>query len=473
MEKMPLFNELNKIIDEDTISFHVPGHKKGAIFQELDYKNYKERILNIDTTEIPGTDNLHSPEGVIKTSQEIASKVFKSDYTFFLVNGSTCGIQSAVMSICNPNDKIIVSRDCHQSVINGCILGGIEPIYVNPKIDLNLGISLGVQLNDIKRLLDENEDAKGIIITSPTYFGVTSDIKKIADEVHIRGKILIVDEAHGSHLGLSDKLPKTALELGADIVIQSTHKTLSAFTQASMLHVKGDRVDLHKLKSILRILQSSSPSYILMSSLEMASYIYENEGKRLMDEVLNSIIDVKDFIKSLKNIDIFGDDGKEDITKMYILTKRLGKTGYEVEDTLREKYNIQVELSNPYGILLISSIGNRKKDFEKLKKALSEIDKQKHDKNIENLISYPIKLPNKVLSPREAFYSKKTSINIEDSIGKICGEYIIPYPPGIAILCPGEKISREIVDYAVNSKKLGMNITGIKDNTLNYIQIID
>ncbi|SHK09942.1 aminotransferase class I/II-fold pyridoxal phosphate-dependent enzyme [Tepidibacter formicigenes] len=471
MNDMPVFNVLDEIIDKDIVSFHVPGHKKGSIFEKVNYRKYKDKIGNMDTTEIPGTDNLHSPEGVIKKSQEIASNVFKSDYTFFLVNGSTCGIYASIMSVCNPKDKIIVNRDCHQSVVNSCILGDIEPIYVNPNIDLNLGISLGVSYEEIKKVIDNNKDAKAVLITSPTYYGVSLDVKKIADYVHSKGKILIVDEAHGAHLGLSDKLPKKSLELGADIVIQSTHKTLPSFTQSSMLHVKEKRVNIDKLKSFLKIVQSSSPSYILMSSLEMAVNIYINYGKELMNELIENINSVINFIDNLKNIKVFKYK-HQDITKLYIITKELKKSGYEVENILRDKYNIQVELSNSYGILLVCSIGNTNNDFKKLKKALNEIDNEIGNENLIE-INYPTNIPKKILNPRDAFYLDKKSIRIEESIGKICGEYIIPYPPGISILSPGEEITKEVIDYIKKSKEIGMNITGIKDTNLNYIQVID
>ncbi|SHH50856.1 aminotransferase class I/II-fold pyridoxal phosphate-dependent enzyme [Tepidibacter thalassicus] len=471
MDNMPLIDALYEIVDKNVVSFHVPGHKKGSIYKKINYIKYRKNIFNIDTTEIPGTDNLHFPESVIKKSQEIASEVFNSDHTFFLVNGTTCGIYASIMSICNPKDKIIVNRDCHQSVVNACILSDLEPIYVNPSVDFNSGISLGVAFEDIKKALDDNEDAKGVIITYPTYYGVNIDIKKIADYVHNKGKILIVDEAHGSHLGLSKFLPESAIELGADIIIQSTHKTLPAFTQSSMLHVKGNRVDVDRLKSFLKIVQSSSPSYILMSSLEMAVNIYKNNGKELMNSLIKNINDIVKFIDNLKNIEVFKMKG-QDITKLYIITKKLKKSGHEIENILRYKYNIQVELSNPYGVLLVCSIGNTKEDFEKLKEALIQIDSEVGDKDLIE-INYPTVIPKKILNPRDAFYSCKKSIKIEKSIGKICGEYLIPYPPGISIISPGEEITKEVVDYIKKSKEMGTNITGIKDKNLEYIQVID
>lgn len=469
---MEIINSLNKIVKDNITSFHMPGHKKGSIYERLGYKDIVSNLYAMDTTEIPGTDNLHNPEDAIKVSQENTSNIFNSDYTFYLVNGSTCGIQAAIMSICNPKDKIISNRDCHQSVINTCILGDIEPVYINPSIDLEYGISTGYTLNDIRNVVEDNLDAKGVILTYPSYFGTTYDLKSIADYIHSKGMILIVDEAHGSHLELSTKLPSSALNLGADIVIHSIHKTLPSFTQSSIMHIKGNKVDIKKLRSYLRILQSSSPSYMLLSSLELAVEIYKNNGKDLMEELIYNIIDLKKFIKRLDNLKVY-EQNNIDITKIYILTKNLGITGYELSDILRNKYNIQVELSNYYGVLLISTIGNTKEDFDKLKHSLKEIDKVKKENELSKTIKYPTTLPRKLMSPRDAFYGKKINININESIGKICGEYIIPYPPGVSLISPGEEITKEAIDYVLNCKDLGMEVNGVKDNNLEYIQIID
>ncbi|WFD10429.1 aminotransferase class I/II-fold pyridoxal phosphate-dependent enzyme [Tepidibacter hydrothermalis] len=471
MNNTPIINKLNDMKNSEIISFHVPGHKNGKIFDRLGYSDFKKNIVNIDTTEIPGTDNLHSPEEIIKESQEIAAKVFKSDHTFFLVNGTTCGIQAAIMSVCSLKDKIIVNRDCHQSVINTCILGDIEPVYVNPHIDKSSGISLGVSLRDIEMLIEEDEDIKAVLITSPTYYGINTDIKSISEYLHKKNKILIVDEAHGSHIGLSERLGVSAIQQGADISIQSTHKTLPCFTQASMLHVNSNKIDINRLKSFLRIVQSSSPSYIMMSSIEMAVEIYKYHGKELMKELISNIDRTKDYINNLKNIYLYDYKGN-DITKMYIITKNLNRSGYEIEDILRKKYNIQVELSNPYGVLLICSIGNDNYDFEKLIQALEYIDNEIGDEDLLE-IDYPNHIPQKALNPREAFYSNKKRIPIKEGIGKICAEYIIPYPPGISLLSPGEIITEEIIDYIQKCKRIGMNITGIEDQNLDFIKIID
>lgn len=466
----PIIDSLRKIVDDNIISFHMPGHKKGAIYKMLGYEDILENLYKLDTTEIPGTDNLHSPEECIKESLKRASEVFKSDKTFYLVNGSTCGIEAAIMASVNPKEKIILNRDCHQSAINSCIIGDIDPIYVNPSINKDSNTLSGVSFNNVKRVIDSNLDAKAVFLTYPTYFGDVFDLKSICSYAHEKGMTVIIDEAHGAHLGLSEKLPETALSQGADIVIQSTHKTLPSFTQSSMIHIKGNRIDINKLTNMLRITESSSPSYLLMASLDIAVDIYEKNGFDLMDKLLINIDEFKSELYKLKNIKV---DESKDYTKIFLNTKKLGITGHELENVLRENYNIQVELSNYYGVLLIATIGNTKDEFLKLKDVLFEIDKIYKKESYLKSVSYPIKLPKKILSPREAFYMDKKNVKIENSIGKISGEYIIPYPPGVSLVSPGEEITREVIDYIIECKSKGMNVNGVKDSELRFIQVID
>ncbi|MDU3803695.1 aminotransferase class I/II-fold pyridoxal phosphate-dependent enzyme [Paraclostridium bifermentans] len=466
----PIIDSLRKIVDDNIISFHMPGHKKGAIYKMLGYEDILENLYKLDTTEIPGTDNLHSPEECIKESLKRASEVFKSDKTFYLVNGSTCGIEAAIMASVNPKEKIILNRDCHQSAINSCIIGDIDPIYVNPSINKDSNTLSGVSFNDVKRVIDSNLDAKAVFLTYPTYFGDVFDLKSICSYAHEKGMTVIIDEAHGAHLGLSEKLPETALSQGADIVIQSTHKTLPSFTQSSMIHIKGNRIDINKLTNMLRITESSSPSYLLMASLDIAVDIYEKNGFDLMDKLLSNIDEFKSELYKLKNIKV---DESKDYTKIFLNTKKLGITGHELENILRENYNIQVELSNYYGVLLIATIGNTKYEFLKLKDVLFEIDKIYKKESHLKSVSYPIKLPKNILSPREAFYMDKKNVKIENSIGKISGEYIIPYPPGVSLVSPGEEITKEVIDYIIECKSKGMNVNGVKDSELRFIQVID
>lgn len=465
-----ILNKLEELKDDNLISFHVPGHKMGKVFQKLGYKNILEKIYTLDTTEIDGTDNLHNAKEIIKESQDRAARVFNSDKTIYLVNGTTCGIEASIMSVCNPKSKIIVNRDCHQSVINACILGDIEPVYIESKVCKKTNIIMGVDVENTKSVIDNNLDAKAIVVTYPTYYGRTFDLKAICNYAHSKNIIVIVDEAHGAHLQLSDNLPKSAIEQGADIIIQSTHKTLPSFTQSSMMHIKGNRVDKNKIGSMLRFLESSSPSYVLLTSLELAVDIYDKYGIKLMEDLISNIDNFKSKFENNENIII---DNNMDKTKIFISLKKLGITGYELDSILREKYKIQVELSNYYGALLICTIGNDEEDFIRLEKSLDDLLLNISNKKLLKDTNYPESIPKKVLNPRQAFYSDKKSVKLEDSVGKISGEYIIPYPPGISLISPGEIITQEIITYIQQGVKSGMIVSGIKDVNLECIDVID
>jgi len=465
-----ILNKLEELKDDNLTSFHVPGHKTGKIFRKLGYKNILEKIYTLDTTEIDGTDNLHNAKEIIKESQDRAARVFNSDKTIYLVNGTTCGIEASIMAVCNPKSKIIVNRDCHQSVINACILGDIDPVYIESMVCKKTNIIMGVDVESTKSVIDNNLDAKAIVLTYPTYYGKTFDLKSVCDYAHSKNIIVIVDEAHGAHLQLSNNLPKSAIEQEADIIIQSTHKTLPSFTQSSMMHVKGNRVDTNKIEAMLRFLESSSPSYVLLTSLELAVDIYDKYGIKLMENLLSNINNFKSKFKNNENIII---DNNMDKTKIFISLKKLGITGYELDSILREKYKIQVELSNYYGVLLICTIGNDEEDFVRLKRALDDFILNTNNKELLEDINYPESIPEKVLNPRQAFYSDKHSVKLEDSIGKISGEYIIPYPPGISLISPGEIITKEIITYIQGGVKSGMIVSGIKDVNLEYIDVID
>ena len=481
-ERNYINNKLQNIVNDDLISFHMPGHKKGKIYDKLGYGDLVKNLYKMDTTEIIETDNLHSPEGIIKDSQERASKIFRSEKSYYLVNGSTCGIQAAILSTCSPGEKILVNRDCHQSAINAFILGDINPIYIKGSICEDTYTIKGVNEQDVLDAIDNNSDIKVLMLTYPSYYGMVFDLEKICTYAHEKGIVVIVDEAHGAHLGLSDKLPKSALEQGADIVIQSIHKTLPSFTQSSIIHVQGDLIDKKNLERFLKIVQSSSPSYVMMASLEIAIDIYDRYGKDLMQGLLSNIDDFEKDLSEINGVKVLKGHDK---TKVFVSLKDLGINGYDLEETLRYKYNIQVELSNYYGVLLICTIGNEKDDFDKFLCAIKSIvedlsgdknnDLDKSEDNVTKLmkLNYPDLIPQKIISPREAFYSDKKAVLLKESIGKISGEYIIPYPPGISLTSPGEIITQEVIDCILACKQYGMHVSGLKDSSLEIIEIIE
>lgn len=479
MKKPIILKELEKLSKRNMISFHVPGHKAGKIFDRYNLGKI-DNIGKFDITEIPGSDNLHAPEGMIKEAQEKAKQFYNTDHSFFLVNGTTSGIISMIMATTNPGDKIIVPRDCHKSVISGMILAGVIPVYVKPEICSRLFLSMAITAETIEKAIENHPDAKAVLITYPNYYGICSDIEKIAQIVHRYNKVLLVDEAHGAHLKLSEDLPISSLDVGADIVVHSTHKTLPAFTQSSMIHVKSKIIDVDKLKFMLSLNQSSSPSYLLMMSLDMAVNIIVEEGNYLIQRLIDNINDFREAINKIKGLNIFskeiiGNYGVKDIdiTKLTINMKEIGIDGIKLEEILRKKYNIQVEMADIYNVLVVSSIANDKHDFERLARALKSIyDDKKITHKKKELPEFSFMIPKVKILPREAVYAEKKSIPFTQSGGRVSGEYIIPYPPGIPLICPGEVISQEVVEYVEILKALQINIIGTSDRSLNRINII-
>lgn len=480
MEQVPIIDQLVKLNKQQVVSFHMPGHKNGFIYDRIPYKNFKALALNLDTTEIPGTDNLHHPQGVIEKAQRRASEVFGSEETFFLVNGSTSGIYSMIMAVTNPGDKVIINRNAHQSVIHGLLLGDCTPVYVYPQMDVHQGIALGVSPKAIEEALLAYPEAKAVLITYPTYYGIASDLKKIAEIVHKYDKILLVDEAHGSHFALSPKLPPTALECGADMVVQSTHKTLPALTQSSMLHVQGNRADREKLRFMLRLHQSSSPSYLLLASLDLASMICQTQGKDLMEALLQNIEWFLKQVRGIEGITLLNQSnkGKDNIyaidpTRLWISLDQLHLTGCRVHGLLRQKYFIQMELANLYGVLAITAIGNQRHDFERLSHALMQISKKGGSRRIEEFPPYTYRVPRQVYTPREAIYRRKRTVALKESDGQISGSTIVPYPPGIPMLVPGEQINQEMIDHIQRLLLEGMEVLGLRNNKELLIDVID
>ena len=475
-----ILKELQKHGDKNVVSFHVPGHKNGRAFEKFNSKYFSKEMLALDITELPDTDNLYAPKNMIRQAQERAAQIFHADKTFFLINGTSAGNISAMMAVLNPMDKVIVPRDCHKSVLHGLILGGYSPIYINPEMNRDWGIPAGISPETIEKAIMENPEVKAVVLTYPNYYGLCSDVKKISEVVHAYEKILIVDEAHGAHFTLSSKLPITSIRAGADIVSQSIHKTLPAFTQSSMLHVKSKKIDIDRLKLMLMMNQSSSPSYLLMASLDMATAIVEDEGEILMDRLLENIKYLEDRLQPLKGIRIMNGSleemngvFKKDPTRLVISLIELGISGVELNTLLRDQYGIQMELADMNNVVGVTSIGNNREDFESLISALEEIS-SKGIQGIPNTFipSFSYGVPKIKISPREAAFARKKEISFVDSAGSVSGEYIIPYPPGIPIICPGEEITQEIIEYVKILQGFGGEFIGTKDENLEVIGII-
>lgn len=462
---IPLYNSIMKYSESKPTPFHMPGHKLGKGLPS----DYIKNLAAIDITEIPGFDNLHHPQGIIKEAQDLAALAFGADKTFFLVNGSTGGIHAIIMTVCKPGDKLILARDCHKSVINGMILAGVKPVYINPEFNKTFGITTVVSAEEIEKTILQNPEAVGVLITRPSYYGICSDVAKIAETVHLHGKVLIVDEAHGAHLKFSSRLPDSAMQSGSDICVQSAHKTLSAFTQSAYLHVKSNNIDMDRLKFNLSLLQTSSPSYIFMSTLDVARAVMQYSGEELIGRLLDNIEQFKAGITKPENLKLLL---KEDIgnanldhTRIVIKTRGMSKTGYEVEKILRDKYNIQVEMSDLYNIVCIATIADREEDFAKLSSSLLELSaKFKDITPLADIINRNIEIPVQAFELKDVRSYEGIKIELSRAVGKISLDMITPYPPGIPILCPGEIINMDMVEYVYDITASGGIVNGLTGN---------
>ena len=477
----PLFDALKEYVDRDTLPFHVPGHKKGVGIDK-EFKNFiGENPFKIDVTVFKLVDSLHHPTGPIKKAQELVADAYESHASFFSIHGTSGAIQAMILAVVNDGDKIIVPRNVHKSVTAGIILSGAVPVFMEPEIDKKLGIAHGVTPETVEKTLKENPDAKAVLIINPTYYGVATDIKKIADTVHSYDIPLIVDEAHGPHLAFSEKLPMSALKAGADICAQSTHKIIGSLTQGSLLHVKSKYVDPKRVQQILNLMQTTSPSYIIMASLDCARRQIALEGKDLLQKTIELCKYTRDEINKIPGFYCFGEEvlGKPgsysfDPTKLTISSRELGITGFELDMILADKYHIQMELSDFYNVLAVGSFGDTKEGMDRLLSALKEISNDYYGKKepVQDFLDIPA-IPTKILNPREAFYSDKISIPLNESIGKISGEFLLAYPPGIPVLCPGEEITQEVVDYVHDLKRANLYVQGTEDLTVENIKIVN
>ncbi|MDR1832773.1 MAG: aminotransferase class I/II-fold pyridoxal phosphate-dependent enzyme [Fusobacteriaceae bacterium] len=481
--KTPLFTVLKDVyVKRDILPFHVPGHKrgKGADPEFRDFVGMGP--LTMDVTIFEMVDGLHHPTTCIKEALELAADAYNVKKSFFAVNGTSGAIQVMIMSVMNSGDQILVPRNVHKSVTAGIILSGAEPVYVNPEIDENLGIANGISPKSIETALKQHPDIKAVLIINPTYYGVATDIKKIAGIVHEYDIPLLVDEAHGPHLHFHDDLPTSAVDAGADICTQSTHKIIGAMTQMSMLHVNSDRIDINRVQQTLNLLSTTSPSYPLMASLDCARRQIATEGRELLDRAIKLARRFRGEVNRIPGIYCFGEEliGKPgffalDPTKITVTARDLGLTGADLEHILTEDYNIQMELSDFYNVLGLITIGDDDESVDRLIGAFRDISRRfygKEDILKREFIKMP-PIPEEILNPREAFYSAKNKIKFAESEGKICGELIMAYPPGIPVITPGERITKDILDYVHDLKEARLNVQGPEDPELEYLNVIE
>jgi arginine/lysine/ornithine decarboxylase len=483
MTKPSLAAQLESLMTPPRVSFHTPGHKQGALYRReasAQAPLLPAFLPGLDTTEIPGTDNLHHPTGILREAQERAAHFYGSEESFFLVNGSTCGVYAMILAAALPGDEIVISRNAHQSVYHACLLGGITPRYLVPELDPELGLSLGIEAAAVEKAFKNWPQAKAVVITRPTYHGYAPDLAAIARTATEHGKLLLVDEAHGAHLRLSDRLPPDAMSCGADAAVQSTHKTLSAFTQSAMLHVQGSQLNRDRLRLMLRLFQTSSPSYLLMSSLDAAVTLAETRGSALMERLLENLTELRCQLTRIPQLQFSGSPSENasiqpiDPTRLWIDLHGTGLSGYELNRHLREVWQIGMELADCRGVLALTTIGNTREDLVRLQEALQTLSeklpaetwKESGHRELPSQLSALTRhyrdLPPVALSLQAASHAPRETIPLEEAAGRICAESLIPCPPGIPLVVPGEIIRRELIADVKRLADAGIEMIGIQ-----------
>ena len=446
------------------VSFHMPGHKGSDIYHRYGYDAFLEKFIDCDITEIPGADNLFQTEGVIKDTAEKYRSLYDVKKSYLLINGTSGGLIASVLATVPQGKKLVMARNCHKSVFNALTLGGIEPVYAYPSMIEEYGVSGQILPEEIERCLLENQDAEAVILPSPNYYGICSDIKAIADVVHSYGKVLIVDQAHGAHLKFMPGEPLAAEECGADIVVNSTHKTLVSFTQSAVLNLNSDRVAQYVLEDKLQAIQSTSPSYLLMASLDINADILEAHGDELLTAWQNNIESFYAKAAAVPGLKLMEVPGAMDKTKINIDMSYYGIDGNHLEEILMEK-GIYCELVTGNILMCMTGIGNTESDFVRLLEALEEIAKRS-EAGVED--GKEFNEDGAVLwMKRRALHKlpeKKQHVSLDESEGLICASSIIPYPPGIPFICPGEAIGREDIEYIKLLRGRGEKVIGVDEN---------
>jgi arginine decarboxylase len=478
--RTPLFSSLVEHAKRNPIQFHIPGHKKGAGMAPEFREYIGENALAIDLINIAPLDDLHSPKGIIKEAQDLAAEAFGADHTYFSVQGTSGAIMTMVMSVCGPGDKILVPRNVHKSVMTAIILSGAHPVFIHPEIDPNIGIAHGVSAEMVGQMLELHPDVKAVLLINPTYFGVSADLKSIVEIAHARGIPVLVDEAHGAHIHFHDGLALSAMQAGADMSATSVHKLGGSLTQSSVLNVREGLVNPDHVQSILSMLTTTSTSYLLLASLDVARKTLATRGKELLDEIIELSKWARNEIRQIPGLYCFGDEILKtsatfalDPTKLTITVKDWGISGYEAETLLREEFNIEVEMSDLYNILCIVSLGDTRETLQALIDALKQLSERFLDQigKVHLDVQTP-SMPLLAMSPREAFYAKTEVVTLEEAIGRTMAEFIYVYPPGIPVVQPGEIVTEDAIEYIKKHMEAGLPVQGPDDATIQHVKVV-
>ena len=488
-EEELLINRLKAYKDSRIYPFHMPGHKRlqlGGIKGEtarsgMDFPN----PFFVDITEVEGFDNLHHAQGILKQSMEWAARVYGADRTWYLINGSTCGILASVCGCTRPGGHILMSRNCHKAAYHAAYINHLRTSYVYPQDLPGLGIQGGILPEDVEKALEEHRDIQAVFIVSPTYDGVVSDVSKIADIVHRKGIPLIVDEAHGAHFRFGKWFPDSALDMGADAVIQSVHKTLPSLTQTALLHIKGNYVNSRNIERYLSIFQSSSPSYVFMASIENSIFVMDRMQRERdsvqMKEYEAHLMDLRRRLASMKNLrlvdrDIVGMGGvwDLDVSKIVVSTRGTALSGADLSSILREKYHLEMEMCGADYVTAITTVFDSPEGLQRLGDSLEEIDADvtgMPGSREDGPAVYGMRAQARC-SLREAMDSPCRPVRLKESEGQISAEFVYLYPPGIPILAPGENIARNILDVIEEYIKKGLPIQGPEDESLETLRVL-
>ncbi len=467
-------------LDEQRINrlahFDVPAHKGGRGNPELT-EYLGERAMAMDVNSMKPLDNLAHPVSVIREAQSLAAEAFGADDAFFMVNGTTSAVQAMIMATCTAGDEIILPRNVHRSAINALVVCGAIPVYINPGRDSKIGIPLGMSVEDVKRTIAEHPSAKAILVNNPTYYGICSNLVEIVKLAHAAGMRVLADEAHGTHFYFHEELPVSAMAAGCDMAAASIHKTGGSLTQSSILLTRKP-VNPDYVRQVITLTQSTSASYLLLSSLDIARKNLFFRGRSMYQKTMDFADYAREEINDLGGYYAFGPELVNgdtvfafDRTKLSVHTRDIGLAGIEVYDYLRDDYGIQIEFGDIGNLLAIISCGDRMMDVERLISALEEI-KRLREKNPAGLFDHEYIAPEIVMPPQKAFYAKKRRVAMKASKGLVAGEFVMSYPPGIPIVAPGERITADVLEHILFAKDKGCFMTGTEDMKLDYINVL-
>ena len=474
--RAPIYEALQNFKKMRVVPFDVPGHKRGRGNPEL-VELLGERCVGIDVNSMKPLDNLCHPVSVIREAEQLTADAFGAAHAFLMVGGTTSAVQAMVLSVAKRGEKIILPRNVHRSVMGAMVLCGAVPVYVNPECDERLGIPLGMKLSEVEKAIEQNPDAKAVLVNNPTYYGICSDLRGIVALAHRHGMKCLVDEAHGTHLYFGENMPVSAMAAGADMAAVSMHKSGGSLTQSSVL-LTGPSMHEGYVRQIINLTQTTSASYLLLSSLDISRRNLALNGKEIFKKVtdmaqyardeINAIGDYYAYSREIVNGDSVFDF---DVTKLSIHTLDIGLAGIEVYDILRDEYDIQVEFGDLGNILAYVSVGDRVRDLERLVSALQEI-RRRFKRGRGGMLSQEYISPQVAATPQEAFYAEKESLPLKESAGRVCSEFVMCYPPGIPILAPGERITPGILEYIDYAKEKGCSLTGPEDLEINRLNVL-